>query len=196
MWAKIQLFLSNGGYATWVQTAVALLTVLVAYLALRDTDIIQGKQTTLELARKYYSADPTPALAMLRLENAQLDVVNKARASLPAYDPKADADQEILLKTARPMLKARIDGDKGLQTDYETMRDVYYEVATCMDTKACDGEFAGTMFGPLFLRFYNAACPYIEEVSSELNHAHDNDNMLKFLQIWAKFTDKKLYFCR
>src|SRR5208337_630598 len=129
MWQKLTNFLSNGGYATWVQTAAALVTVLVAYWTLRDTDIIQGKQTTLELARKYYSAEPTAALALLRLENAQLDVVNKARASLPAYDPDADAAKEILLKAARPMVKARIDGDKALQTDYETMRDVYYEVA-------------------------------------------------------------------
>ena len=189
-------FLSNGGYATWVQTIVVVSSVVIAYWTLHDTDVIEGKQTTIELARKYYSEQPAPAMALLRLTNAQLDVVSKARASITSYDPNSDPDNENLFKVARPLLKARIDGDPSLKADFEAMRDVYYEIATCIDTKACDQSFAGTMFGPTILRFYNDTCPYIEEVSTELMHANDNVKMLTFLRTAAQYTDRRLYLCR
>lgn len=194
-WAQFKEFFSNGGYATWVQTAGVVVGILIAYYTLRDTDATQSRQTTIDLARKYYSDQPAPALALLRLENAQLDVINQARGRITAYN-SSDDDNERLLEAARPMLKSRFDGDKTLQNDYETMRDVYYSIATCVDTKACDEKYAGDIFGRVILRFYNASCPYIEEVSSELNHAHDNDHILHFLKDLGKFTEKKDYFCR
>jgi hypothetical protein len=189
-------FLSNGGYATWVQTIVVLVSVGITYLALRDTDTIQEKQTTIDLARKYYSDQPPPAMALLRLTNAQLDVVAKAKASIKDYNSKADPENAKLFAVVEPMLKARLDGDATLKADYETMRAVYYSVATCIDTRACGTEFTGAMFGPTILRFYNATCPYMKEISTDLSHVNDNSNMLDFLQNAANIADQSSYLCR
>jgi len=194
--STIKEFLSNGGYATWFQTLIVLGTLVVAYLAFRDNDIIQGKQTTLELMRRYYSEEPAPAMALVRLENAQLDVMGAARQSLQAYDPSTDTDNELLVKAARPLIRERIKGDQTLQVDYETMRNVFYSMATCIDTGACDQEFAGKMFGPVIWRFFNASCPYMDEVSANLRDANDYGKILSFLKNVAHITDKKYYVCR
>lgn len=196
VFVKFKNFLSNGGYATWVQTAVAVAAVTVAYFTFRQTDEIEGKKTTIELARRYYSTEPAPAMALLRLENAWLDVQAKAAASIVAYDPNTDPDNEKRFQEARPKMKERIDGDPTLQADFERMREVYYEVSTCIDTKICDQEFAGKLFGHIILRFYNATCPYIEEISPQLQHVHDNDKMLDFLKNVVGVTNKALYTCR
>jgi hypothetical protein len=194
--AKVKDFLSNGGYATWFQTLIVLGTLVIAYWTLRDNDFIEGKKNTLELMRGYYAEEQAPAMALVRLENAQLDVMGAARESLHAYDSSMDADNGLLVKTARPLIKERIKGDQALQVDYETMRKVFYSMATCIDTGACDKDFAGRMFGPVIWRFFNATCPYMEEISANLQHANDYTKVHFFLENIAHITDQKYYVCR
>jgi len=102
----IENFLSNSGYATWSQTIIVILSVLLAYITLVSNDRNINVANALSFVQKYYLESNSLALKSLSLRVNQFDRVQEAKTLIVGYDPNSDASFNILFEKARPLVRS------------------------------------------------------------------------------------------
>ena len=191
----MRAFLSNGGYATWFQTLVVAISVLVAVVAIRESDTNQTVSNSSLLAQKYFSDKPTLASASLRLRISQYVQVQEAKKILGNYDSGKDPNFIALFQTARPLVKNKIEASAELQADYQALSDFFSGMLVCVEAGVCDRATAVKLLGWELLGFYNAVCPYQEELARSYGYDEDSARYLTFLVEYAHYKQPE-FFCR
>jgi hypothetical protein len=195
MLVSLRAFFSNGGYATWFQTLVVVLSVVVAIIAMRETDNNQSIANSTILAQKYFSEKPTLASASLRLRISQYVQVQEAKKTFQSYDSSHDTDFVALFERARPLVRKRINDSNDLQSDYQALNDFFSGLLVCVDAQVCDKATAVKLLGLELLGFYNAVCPYLEEQGINFGYDEDSERYLTFLVDYAHY-NRPDFFCR
>jgi len=197
MLRKITDFLSNGGYATWFQSLIVVVSVVVAVYAIKESDTNVAVSNTVELAQKYFTDKPTLASASLRLRIAQYQAVQEAKKKIADYDQTADANLDRLFKAARPLVVKQISETKSLLDDYRSVDDFFSGVLVCVKNSVCDQTISVKLLGWEMLGFYNAACSYMEWSGREYKYDEDSPRYVAYLVDFAGYKDaNKQYFCR
>ncbi len=194
---KLKAFFSNGGYATWVQSVIVIVSVFVAIYAIKETDTNVAVSNAVGLAQKYFTDKPTTASASLRLRIAQYEQVQVAKKQIVGYDQKKDGNLDGLFEVARPLVLKSISENSNLQDDYHVLNDFFSGVMLCVANNVCDQATSVKLLSDEILGFYNAACPYMEEIGKTYSHDENSPRYIAFLIEKARIgTDKSQYFCR
>jgi len=179
---RIAVFFSNGGYATWFQSLIIVVSVIVAVYAIQATDTNQSKTNSVLFAQRYFTDRPTLANAALRLRISQYVQVQEAKKMIAGYDDRKDTGFGGLFEVARPLVRQKIQSSSELQADYQAVNDFFSGFLVCVGAGVCDRTTGVRLLGWELLGFYNAVCPY-----------HD----LSFLVDSAHYKDPDTqYFCR
>jgi hypothetical protein len=197
--AGVAAFFSNAAYATWAQTALVVISIFVAVIALRHTDRAIGVTNSTLLAQRYFLDHPSGVQASLVLRTRQYEMVQEAKKKIPNYDDKkaSQAGWEDVFVIARPLVTARIKDDPKLRDDYVTGRNFFTSLFVCVESGACDRDTAVEMLGEEARGFYLATCSYMERTDSGFEGDEDSQNFVAFLVDYAHFRDsQKYYFCR
>ena len=193
----IAAFLSNGGYATWFQSLIIVVSVVVAVYAVQETDSNQSKTNSVLFAQRYFTERPTLANAALRLRISQYVQVQEAKKMIDGYDDRKDADFGGLFEVARPLVRQKIKSSPELQADYQAVNDFFSGFLVCVGAGVCDRATGVRLLGWELLGFYNAVCPYQESVARDYGYDEDSDRYLSFLVDSAQYRDLGTqYFCR
>lgn len=196
MFQKFAAFFSNGGYATWVQSLIVVGSVAVAIYAIKDSDTNVTVTNSLDLAKKYFTDKPTLASASLRLRISQYQQVQQAKKSIGGYDAKKDPGFAQLFRVAAPLVVQQIQQNSNLQDDYNSLNDFFSGLTICVTNKVCDPSTSVNLLAWEVLGFYNAVCPYMEEVSHQFRYDEDSPRYVAFL-VKAGYRDQEsLYFCK
>lgn len=193
--AALRAFFSNGGYATWFQTLVVVLSVVVAIVAIRKGDANQTTANSILLAQKYFAEKPSLASASLRLRISQYVQVQEAKKTFGTYEPKSDPNFAALFERARPLVTKRIQESAELQADFQSLSDFFAGLLICTEAAVCDRATAIKLLGWELLGFYNAVCPYQEEQARSFGYDEDSERYLTFLVDHAHYTSSD-FFCR
>lgn len=193
---KLAAFLSNGGYATWFQSLIVVVSVAVAVWAIKETDTNAAVSTSVGLAEKYFTEKPTLASASLRLRISQYQQVQEAKKTINGYDPKNDPDYTQLFKTAQPLVAAQISKNSNLQDDYNVLNDFFSAVLICAKNRVCDQTTSIKLLAWEILGYYNAVCPFMKDYGRQFGYDEDTPRYIAFLVGVAGYADPKLYFCR
>jgi len=194
---KIADFFSNGGYATWFQSLIIVVSVVVAVYAIKATDSNQAKTNSVLFAQRYFTERPTLANATLRLRISQYVLVQEARKKIPGYDDRKDIGFGGLFEVARPLVRQRIESNSELQADYQAVNDFFSGFLVCVSAGVCDRATGVRLLAWELLGFYNAVCPYQESLAREYGYDEDSDRYLSFLVYSAEYRDPDTqYFCR
>ena len=191
----MKAFFSNGGYATWFQTIVVVISVIVAVLAIKSSDTNQTVSNSTLLAQKYFADKPALASASLRLRISQYVQVQEAKKTFPVYEAKSDPNFGSLFERARPFVRKKIEDSTDLQADYLALNDFFSGVLVCVEAGVCDKGSAVKLLGWEMLGFYNAVCPYQEEQSRAFGYDEDSERYLTFLVDYAHYKSPD-FFCR
>jgi hypothetical protein len=194
---KLVAFFSNGGYATWVQSALIIASVAVAAYAIKETDTNVAVSNAAGLAQKYFTDKPTLASATLRLRISQYEQVQAAKKQI-GYDQEKDADFDRLFEAARPLVHKTISEKPSLQDDYHVLNDFFSGVMICVANDVCDRATSVKLLALEILTFYNAACPFMEETGKIYSFVdEDSPRYIAFLTDKAAYKpEKSRYFCR
>jgi hypothetical protein len=160
---SILRFFNNPSYATWAQSAVVLLSVLIAVLALQHTDTNQSVQASLSFGQRFFLDNPSPANASLTLRTTQFKLVQDSKQKLSNYDPSTDKGYTALFRIAYPSVRESISSDPKLQDLVHQVDNFFSPLFACIDQKVCEKQTALNMLGFEILTFFNAVCPYLEE---------------------------------
>jgi hypothetical protein len=194
---RIATFFSNGGYATWFQSLIIIVSVIVAVYAIQATDSSQSRRNSVLFAQRYFTDRPTLANAALRLRISQYLQVQEAKKRISGYDDRKDAGFGELFEVARPLVRQKIVDTPELQADYQAVNDFFSGLLVCIGAGVCDRATAVRLLGWELLGFYNAVCPYQESVARTYGYDEDSDRYLGFLVDSAHYMDPdKQYFCR
>jgi hypothetical protein len=190
-------FFSNPGYATWVQSALILVSVAIAILAIRSSDRQASVTNAVTIARRYYEGSPPLAESANELRRTQYRIVGEAIKHIQGYSRESDNDFSKLFEVARPMVKEAISNDPSLQKKYASVESYFILVVMCVNADACSENTIVLSLGEDLRAFYNAVCPYLEERERLEKNDRDSKLLLKFLVEKAKFRNPaKDYFCR
>jgi hypothetical protein len=194
---RIADFFSNGGYATWFQSLIIVVSVIVAVYAIQATDTNQSKTNSVLFAQRYFTDRPTLANATLRLRVSQYVQVQEAKKMIVGYDDRKDIGFGGLFEVARPLVRQKIQSNSELQADYQAVNDFFSGFLVCVGAGVCDRATGVRLLGWELLGFYNAVCPYQESVSRDYGYDEDSDRYLSFLVDSAHYNDPDTqYFCR
>jgi heme exporter protein D len=195
---KLIAFFSNGGYATWVQSALIIASVAVALYAVKETDANAAVSNAVGLAQKYFTDKPTLASASLRLRIAQYEQVQEAKKQIGNnYNQAKDPDYDRLFEAARPLVQKTFSEKTNLQDDYHVVNDFFSGVMLCVANDVCDKATSVKLLAWEMIGFYNAACPFMEENGKVYSFDEDSPRYIAFLVKTAAFgPDKSQYFCR
>jgi hypothetical protein len=191
----MRAFFSNGGYATWFQSLVVVISVAVAAWAIRQTDINMAVSNSVGLAQRYFTERPPLASANLRLRISQYMQVQEAKKSFaPRYDPQMDQDYSRLFEVAQPLVSKEIIEKTSLQDDYNALNDFFSAVLICVENTVCDRATTVKLLAWEILGYYNAVCPFMKEGARKYGRDEDSPRYLGFLL--TVYDDRKMYFCR
>jgi hypothetical protein len=197
MLSKLASFFSNGGYATWFQSLIVVLSVLVAVYAIKETDTNVVVSNAVGLAQKYFTEKPTLASANLRLRVSQFELVQEAKKQIDGYDPQRDAHFDRLFEVARPLVRKQIINTPGLKDDFNAVNDFFSAVFVCVANGVCDQRTSVKLLAREVLGFYNATCPYMQETNLKYGDDDDSRRYIAFLVGFANLkAEKSQFFCR
>lgn len=197
MLGKLAAFFSNAGYATWVQSLIVIGSVAVAIFAIKETNTNVAISNSLDLAKKYFTDKPTLASANLRLRISQYQQVQQAKKTISGYDREKDVGFAELLKAAGPLVAKQIKESANLQDDYNSLNDFFSGYMVCVTNKVCDRVTSVNLLAWEVLGFYNAACPYMEDLGRQYRYDDDSPRYVAFLVDVAGYKDQRSqYFCK
>ena len=191
-------FFSNAGRATWAQTLVVLVSVVVALITLHRNAEDRRVTASLEFSRRYFLDQPPLSVAAGHLRNVQYSVVQEAKTKIPKYNQTTDkaAGFTQLFAAAQPMVMEKIKSDSELAKQYDAVANFFRAAILCVDAGSCDGDTMVKLLASEMLAFYNAVCPYMEYDEDSYNYEDTSPVFLQFLVNRANRRDEKGYFCR
>jgi hypothetical protein len=189
MLERLRTFFSNGGYATWIQSVIIIVSVLVAIYSIRETESNLSVTNSVGLAQKYFTEQPMLASANLRLRISQFGQVQEAKKTINGYDEKADAGFDRLFEAARPLVRKKIEDTPALQNDYHALDFFFSAMFICTSAAVCDRPISVRLLALEVLGFFNAVCPY-------MGSDEDTPRYIAFLVESANYRDSNQYFCR
>jgi hypothetical protein len=191
-------FFSNAAFATWVQNVIIVISVIVAVLTLKDSDVNLRIANSTAFAQRYVLDKPSLSVYAADLRVAQFEAVQDAKRQISNFDQdRARADNwNGLFEIARPLVLNRIRSDSKLTSKYSDVANFFRSFIACVDSNVCDRDTAKKLLSSELLAFYNAVCPYIEYQEQTFNHEDESPQFLDFLVNSSGHTDAEEYFCR
>jgi hypothetical protein len=189
---------SNAGWATWVQTLVVLIGVVIALITLHRSVEDRRVTASLEFSHRYFLGDRPLSVTAGHLRNVQYLVVQDAKRKIPNYNQTTEkaAGFTQLFATAQPMVLDKIKSDIELGKQYDAVASFFRAAVLCVEAGACDEDTMVKLLAPEMLAFYNAVCPYIEYDEDSYNDEDTSSVFLRFLVNSGNYRDEKMYFCR
>jgi hypothetical protein len=191
----MRAFFNNASYATWAQSFIVLLSVMIAIIALRATDKGQAVQASFSFGQKFYLDNPSPSNASLLLRANQFKLVQVAKTQIPDYDEGTDLGHARLFQQVAPSLRESVLKEELLQQYFAQVDGFFSSLLVCLNQQVCDKEVALKMLGREVLDFFNAVCPFIEEE----DRLHRNSNIrryMSFLVDVAGYKDSNDHVCK
>jgi hypothetical protein len=186
-------FFSNAAYATWIQSVILVITVVVALLTIRANHHENSVNNTNQVLQRYYTGSPTLFSYTNDLVSAQWSVVQNAKHKIPNYDSEQDRDFVKLFEVAHPLVLEKFEKEPILRQKYEALQPFFVATVLCVDAEACDQPSTVALLGEDIRRFYNAVCAY---QGKDKASASDTQHLISFLVNAAHFTDLYHdYFC-
>jgi hypothetical protein len=181
-------FFSNAAFATWVQNVIIVISVIVAVLTLKDSDVNLRIANSTAFAQRYVLDKPSLSVYAADLRVAQFEAVQDAKRQI--------SNLNGLFEIARPLVLNRIRSDSKLTSKYSDVANFFRSFIACVDSNVCDRDTAKKLLSSELLAFYNAVCPYIEYQEQTFNHEDESPQFLDFLVNSSGHTDAEEYFCR
>jgi len=190
-------FFLDAAFATWVQNLVIIISVLVAYMTLKDSDVNLRITNSTAFAQRYVLDKPSLSVSAAELIIAQYNTVQDAKKTITGYsqDAAKASAWDKLFEVARPMVLTKISSDSTLSGEYSDVASFFRSLIACVDAQVCDKDTAVKLLAGEMLAFYNAVCPYIEVQEQKFNNKDESAQFLVFLTS-AGYTDQNAYFCR
>jgi hypothetical protein len=190
-------FFSNSGYATWFQSVIVVLSVLVAALAISSSDRQASVSNTITITQHYFTGTPALVEQASELRREQFNAVQEAKKKIPNYSTDADSTFAELFKVARPLVNSKIKNDDHLRKQYEAVEPYFILVVLCVNSGACSARVVNASLSEEIRAFYNAVCAYQEELERAQKNDRDSQLFVQFLTKTAGYTDlNRHYFCR
>jgi hypothetical protein len=129
----------------------------------------------------------------------QFSIVKLTEKSINNYSRDTDPNLIKLFEVARPLVLKKMTEDSGgdLRREYQIVEPYFLSVALCVEAGACDTKATVLLLAEEMQAFYNAVCPYHEELERTSNNQGDSAHILSFLINVAHYTNiYKDYFCR
>lgn len=198
MWLRIKAFFSDAVTALWIQNLIVVLSVIVAFFALRDTDSNLRRANSVTLAQRYFLEKPALSVQATELRRAQYNVVQDAKKAIPNYNQEANraAGWSQLFEKARPMVLENIRNSPDLTNKYHEVVNFFMSAIACVQAEVCERDTAVRLLSAEMLAFYNAVCPYMEGQEVAFDHEDESPQFLNFLVIVAGERNSNNYFCR
>ena len=176
-------FFSDPAWATWAQTFIVTLSVIVAILTLRDTDANSKTANSMTFVQRYYLDKPALSVSAASMRAMQYNTVQEAKKLIENYNQEANiaAGWGQLFEKARPLVAKKIKASADLVRKYEDITRFFQSVIFCSQSQVCDKDVLVKLIAPEMLAYYNAVCPYMEYTEISLNNEDESPQFLGFL---------------